>query len=333
MTSLYRYAVEEGLLDRSPAVHVRRPRLDYESNATDWTATRSARCWSLPVWPALATMPDLAAGLNGLRVSERSVPTSNVSGWNEVTAPCSYTAKCGKHVTIPLAPRTARAVDLVVGERTEGQSSSAHTANDSIVTALHGSCGASPAAPTSTSGSDHTPSATRSSPPPWMRASHYATSKKQPATPTRAPQCVTTGHASHSIDTPPTSCPPSSPALPANSNPPAPDRKSERRAGNLARVTTLYDHPEYYDILFGWDRDAEAQSYDQTLLDCGVERGSRVLEVAAGTAQIGVRLASMGWHVTALDLSEAMLEFAFRRGQRSAYAWARWRGYDLFHER
>ena len=81
-------------------------------------------------------------------------------------------------------------------------------------------------------------------------------------------------------------------------------------------MTTLYDHPEYYDILFGWDRDAEAQSYDQALLDCGVERGSRVLEVAAGTAQIGVRLASMGWHVTALDVSEAMLEFAFRRYQR-----------------
>jgi integrase/recombinase XerD len=34
ITSLYRYAVEEGLLERSPAVHVRRPRLDYESNAT-----------------------------------------------------------------------------------------------------------------------------------------------------------------------------------------------------------------------------------------------------------------------------------------------------------
>ena len=34
ITSLYPYAVEERLLDRSPAVHVRRPRLDYESNAT-----------------------------------------------------------------------------------------------------------------------------------------------------------------------------------------------------------------------------------------------------------------------------------------------------------
>jgi integrase/recombinase XerD len=34
VTALYRYAIEEGLLEQSPAVHVRRPRLDYESNAT-----------------------------------------------------------------------------------------------------------------------------------------------------------------------------------------------------------------------------------------------------------------------------------------------------------
>ncbi len=30
----YRYGVEEDLLDHSPAAHVRRPRLDYESHAT-----------------------------------------------------------------------------------------------------------------------------------------------------------------------------------------------------------------------------------------------------------------------------------------------------------
>ena len=33
VTGFYRYAVEEGLIDRSPAVHVRKPRLDYESHA------------------------------------------------------------------------------------------------------------------------------------------------------------------------------------------------------------------------------------------------------------------------------------------------------------
>ena len=30
----YRYAEQEGLIDHSPALHVRRPRLDYESHAT-----------------------------------------------------------------------------------------------------------------------------------------------------------------------------------------------------------------------------------------------------------------------------------------------------------
>ena len=34
IAGLYKYAVEEELLDHSPAAHVRRPRLDYESHAT-----------------------------------------------------------------------------------------------------------------------------------------------------------------------------------------------------------------------------------------------------------------------------------------------------------
>ena len=34
IAGFYRYAVEEELLDHWPAAHVRRPRADYESNAT-----------------------------------------------------------------------------------------------------------------------------------------------------------------------------------------------------------------------------------------------------------------------------------------------------------
>src|SRR6202042_2901370 len=34
IAGFYRYAVEEELLDHSPAAHVRRPRIDYESHAT-----------------------------------------------------------------------------------------------------------------------------------------------------------------------------------------------------------------------------------------------------------------------------------------------------------
>jgi integrase/recombinase XerD len=34
VAGFYKYAVEEELLEHSPAAHVRRPRLDYESHAT-----------------------------------------------------------------------------------------------------------------------------------------------------------------------------------------------------------------------------------------------------------------------------------------------------------
>jgi integrase/recombinase XerD len=44
IAGFYRYAVEEELLDHSPAAHVRRPRLDYESHATTWTAMSWAPC-------------------------------------------------------------------------------------------------------------------------------------------------------------------------------------------------------------------------------------------------------------------------------------------------
>jgi Phage integrase, N-terminal SAM-like domain len=53
VAGFYRYAVEEDLLDHSPAAHVRRPRRDYESDPLGWTATNSARCWSPPGWALL----------------------------------------------------------------------------------------------------------------------------------------------------------------------------------------------------------------------------------------------------------------------------------------
>jgi site-specific recombinase XerD len=45
IAGFYKYAVEEELLDRSPAAHVRRPRVDYESMPSRWTAMSSARYW------------------------------------------------------------------------------------------------------------------------------------------------------------------------------------------------------------------------------------------------------------------------------------------------
>ena len=119
--------------------------------------------------------------------------------------------KGGKIVTIPLAPRTARAIDLAIGERLEGP----------IFLDTHGECldrhaagrmcGDSPAEPGSTGPSDPAPSATPSSPPPTTPAYRSVTREKPPATPTPGPPCATTEPASHSTATPPTSSPPSSP--------------------------------------------------------------------------------------------------------------------------
>ena len=56
ITCFYRYAEQEGLIEHSAAVHVRRPKLDYESHAVGSTA-KLGRCSSQPVSPALAITP------------------------------------------------------------------------------------------------------------------------------------------------------------------------------------------------------------------------------------------------------------------------------------
>jgi Phage integrase, N-terminal SAM-like domain len=71
VAGFYRYAVEEDLLDHSPAAHVRRPRLDYESHATgrdrnELGALLVAAGLGPPAEHALISL----LALNGLRVSE-----------------------------------------------------------------------------------------------------------------------------------------------------------------------------------------------------------------------------------------------------------------------
>ena len=71
VAGFYRYAVEEELLEHSPAAHVRRPRLDYESHATglernELGALLVAAGLGPPAEHALVSL----LALNGLRVSE-----------------------------------------------------------------------------------------------------------------------------------------------------------------------------------------------------------------------------------------------------------------------
>jgi integrase/recombinase XerD len=58
--------------------------------------------------------------LNGLRVSEATGADIEHLGLECGHRTLTITRKGGKVVTIPLAPRTARAIDLAIGERTAG---------------------------------------------------------------------------------------------------------------------------------------------------------------------------------------------------------------------
>jgi len=121
IAGFYRYAVEEELLGTSPAAHVRRPRVDYESHAValdrnELGALLVAAGLGPPAEHALISL----LALNGLRVSEAAAADIEHLGLERGHRTLTITRKGGKIVTIPLAPRTARAIDLAIGERTEG---------------------------------------------------------------------------------------------------------------------------------------------------------------------------------------------------------------------
>jgi site-specific recombinase XerD len=121
IAGLYRYAVEEDLIDHSPAVHVRRPRIDYESHATGLDRNEVG---ALLVAAGLGTAAEHALvsllALNGLRVSEATSADIEALGTERGHRTLAITRKGGKKAVIPLAPRTARAIDLTIGERCEG---------------------------------------------------------------------------------------------------------------------------------------------------------------------------------------------------------------------
>jgi integrase/recombinase XerD len=121
ITGFYRYAEQEGLIAHSPAVHVRRPRIDYESHAIGLDRNEvGALLVAAGLGPAAEhTLISLLA-LNGLRVSEAIGANIEALGVERGHRTLTVLRKGGNTVTVPLAPRTARAVDLAVGERSAG---------------------------------------------------------------------------------------------------------------------------------------------------------------------------------------------------------------------
>ena len=128
-----------------------------------WTATNSARLLVAAGLgpPAEHALISLLA-LNGLRVSEATGADIEHLGLERGHRTLVITRKGGKVVTIPLAPRTARAIDLAIGERTEGPlfvTADGQAAGPG--TAPPGSSAGSPGAPGSPSTSARTHCGTR----------------------------------------------------------------------------------------------------------------------------------------------------------------------------
>ena len=102
-------------------MHVRRPRLDYESHAT---ALDRNELGGLLVAAGLGPLAEHALisllALNGQRVSEATGADIEAMGIERGHRTLVITRKGGKVVNIPLAPRTARAIDLAIGERCQG---------------------------------------------------------------------------------------------------------------------------------------------------------------------------------------------------------------------
>ena len=137
VVGFYRYAEEEGVIEHSPAVHIRRPRIDYESHVAhldrnELGAILVAAGLSSPRDHALVSL----LALNGLRVSEAIGANIEALGQERGHRTLTVLRKGGKLVTMPLGPagrpgdrpgrrRTTRRSDL---HRDHGQRLDRHAA-------------------------------------------------------------------------------------------------------------------------------------------------------------------------------------------------------------
>ena len=121
LAGFYRYAVDEGVLERSPVTSVRRPKVGTDSTSTGLDRDELAKL----VARAAEDSPRshvlvLLLGLNGLRITEAlSIDAADLDterGHRVVR----IVRKGGKCATVPLAPRTADAVDAYLNGREEG---------------------------------------------------------------------------------------------------------------------------------------------------------------------------------------------------------------------
>lgn len=116
----FRFAHIDGRITANPAQYVRRPKVHpSESRGMDRTELGVFLFTAERYDPEHAALAVLL-GLNGLRVSEACGTNIEHLGFERGHRTLRIVGKGNKPAVIPLAPRTARTIDLAIGERTEG---------------------------------------------------------------------------------------------------------------------------------------------------------------------------------------------------------------------
>jgi site-specific recombinase XerD len=121
LSGFYAYAADEGLVTKSPVARVRRPRVSDESprfglDRDELRAVLDAAEASSARDAALVAL----LALNGLRISEALAADVTDLGSERGHRTLRVVGKGQKVATVPLAPRTATAVDVLVGDRAAG---------------------------------------------------------------------------------------------------------------------------------------------------------------------------------------------------------------------
>jgi integrase/recombinase XerD len=116
----YRFAHIDGRIPANPAQYVRRPKV-HPSDARGLDRTElGAFLFAAERVDRFHAALAVLLGLNGLRVSEACATDIENLGFERGHRTLRIVGKGNKPATIPLVPRTARTIDLAIGERTAG---------------------------------------------------------------------------------------------------------------------------------------------------------------------------------------------------------------------
>ena len=117
---MYRYAHIDGRISSNPAQYVHRPKV-HESHARGLDRTELGTfLFTAERYDHAHAALAVLLGLNGLRVSEACSTNVEDLAFERGHRILRVVGKGNKPATIPLVPRTARTVDLAIGEHLEG---------------------------------------------------------------------------------------------------------------------------------------------------------------------------------------------------------------------